>query len=209
MGNGWLQRARENLLKKSEEKEDFPTARQEWLYKGLEDNESCEAECELCNHEEIRYEYMIINNLNNNVMIVGSECIKRFTDDFKTDFYDIDGNLINDKRLTKDKNEYLKKFLNEALDNRLVNSNNKFYINIANKIKKDGKLTPNQLKCLHNFYPTLDDMGQRAFKNVVKVSLKKDREKEQIATLSPLDLEFVAQFMTSSQRKNYGIHNLK
>ncbi|MEH6891166.1 hypothetical protein V7024_15965 [Bacillus sp. JJ864] len=205
MGNDWVQRAKKNLFEKSKEKEDFQKARQEWQYKGLEDNEYCEAECELCNHEEIRYEYIIKNKLNNNIMVVGSECIKKFTDDFKTDFYDIEGNLVSEKRLTKDKKEYLKNILHEALDKRLANSNSNFYKSIAEKIKKDGKLTPKQLKCLHNFYPTLDDMGKRAFKSVVKVSLKKDKEKEQLTTLSPIDLEFVAQFMTSEQRKTHGI----
>lgn len=205
MSNSWLRRATENLFKKSEEKDDFQKARNEWLYNGLEDNEYCEAECELCNHEEIRYEYTIINSLNKNVMIVGSECIKKFTDDFKTDFYDIEGNLINEKRLSKDKNEYFKKILNEALDERLANSNNSFYKSIAEQIKKDGKLTPNQLKHLYNFYPTLSDMGKRAFNSIVKVSLRRHREQEQISTLSQIDLEFVAQFMTPEQRKRYNI----
>ncbi|MGE6603283.1 hypothetical protein ACQKEY_16455 [Lysinibacillus fusiformis] len=205
MSNSWLKRAMENLFKKSEEQEDFQKARQEWLYNGLEDNEYCEAECELCNHEEIRYEYTIINSLNKNVMIVGSECIKKFTDDFKTDFYDTEGNLVNEKRLSKDKNEYFKRILNEALDERLANSNNSFYKSIAEQIKKDGKLTPNQLKHLYNFYPTLSDMGKRAFKSIVKVSLRKQREQEQITTLSQIDLEFVAQFLTPEQRKRFGI----
>lgn len=99
----------------------------------------------------------------------------------------------------------MKEILHKALDKRLVNSNSEFYKNIAKTIKKDGKLTSNQLKCLHNFYPTLDDMGKRAFKSVVKVSLKKDKEKKQLTTLSPIDLEFVAQFMTSEQRKTHDI----
>ncbi|MEK5481027.1 hypothetical protein [Viridibacillus sp. FSL R5-0888] len=205
MDTSWVKRAMENLFKKSEEKENFQKARQEWLYKGLEDNQYCEAECELCNHEEIRYEYTIINKLNKNIMVVGSECIKKFTDDFKTDFYDTEGNLVNEKRLSKDKKEYFKKILNESLDKRLANSNNQFYKDIAAKIKKDGKLTPRQLKSLYNFYPTLDKMGKQAFKSVISVSLRKEREKEQIATLRPIDLEFVAQFMTSQQRKTFDI----
>lgn len=205
MNNSWLKRAMENLFKKSVEKKDFQKARLEWVYKGLEDNQYCEAECELCNHEEIRYEYTIVNSLNNNLMVVGSECIKKFTDDFKTDFYDTDGNLVNEKRLTKDKKEYLKKVLNEALDRRLKNSNNRFLKSIAEQIKSDGKLTPNQLKSLYSFYPTLDEMGKHAFKSVITVSLRKEREQEQIAKLSQIDLDFVSQFMTAQQRKRFNI----
>lgn len=48
-------------------------------------------------------------------------------------------------------------------------------------------------------------MGKQAFKSVISVSLRKEREKEQIATLRPIDLEFVAQFMTSQQRKTFDI----
>jgi len=43
-------------------------------------------------------------------------------------------------------------------------------------------------------------MGQRAFKSIVKVRLRKEKEQEQLNNLSSIDLEFVAQFMTSSQR---------
>lgn len=103
----------------------------------------------------------------------------------------------------------MKEILHKALDKRLVNSNSEFYKNIAKTIKKDGKLTSNQLKCLHNFYPTLDDMGQRAFKSIVKVRLRKEKEQEQLNNLSSIDLEFVAQFMMSSQRKTHGIPDFK
>ncbi|MFV1457489.1 hypothetical protein VJ282_33390, partial [Bacillus mycoides] len=57
----WLKQAKINLFRLSKEQVDFYKARQEWLYKGLEDNEYCEADCELCGHEEIRYEYTIVN----------------------------------------------------------------------------------------------------------------------------------------------------
>lgn len=206
MRNDWLGRARISLFRRSEEKKNFVKARQEWLYDGLEDNQSCDCCCELCDHEGIRYEYMIVNKLNRNTMIVGSECIKKFTEDFKTEFYDTEGNLVNEARLTQDRNEYLKEVLHRALDELLVDTDNTFYRSIVSKIKKDGKLTPNQLKCLRNFYPSLNEIGQQAFKNIVKVSLKRDREKEQIYALKPYELRFVAQFMTSGQRNRFNIH---
>ena len=61
------------------------------------------------------------------------------------------------------------------------------------------------MKSLHNFYPTLDEMGKRAFKSVITVRLRKEREQEQIAKLSQIDLEFVSQFMTAQQRKRFNI----
>lgn len=205
MNTEWLKQATINLFKLSKEQEDFNKARLEWVYRGLEDNEYCDASCELCGHEDIRYEYTIVNKLNNNVMVVGSECIKKFTDDFKDEFYDTEGNLVTAARLTKDKTEYFKRILADALDERLQSSNNTFYKSVADKIKKDGKLSPNQLKHLRNFYPTLSDMGKRAFKSVVKVSLRKEKDQEQMAALRWYDLQFVAQFMSSEQRKRYNV----
>lgn len=205
MNNKWMERAKQNLFIKSTDKRDFNKARNEWVYKGLEDNEYCEAECELCNHEEIRYEYTIQNKINKNIMIVGSQCIKKFTDDFKFDFYDTDGNLVNEKRLTHDKKEFFKRVLKNALDNLFKNSSNPFYISIAEKIKKDGKLTPNQLKYMHNFYASLEEMGKKAFNNVVKVTLSKQKDQEQLVQLSKIDLEFVAKFMTQQQKKKFNI----
>ncbi|PGT90155.1 hypothetical protein COD17_09165 [Bacillus thuringiensis] len=163
------------------------------------------AECELCNHEEIRYEYRIVNWLNGNEMVVGSECIKKFTDEFEAEFYDMDGNLVNEARLLKDKAEYLKNVLHKALDTRLAGSTNTFYQSIVKQIKKDGKLSPNQLKYMKQFYKTLDDVGQQAFKSVVKVGLRKAKEKEQISEMNKWDLQFVAKFMSSEQRNRLGI----
>ncbi|KLA04841.1 hypothetical protein B4086_5799 [Bacillus cereus] len=205
MGNLWMERAKKNLYKKSVEQSDFQKAREEWAYEGLEDNQDCIAECELCNHEEIRYEYIIVNRLNNNTMIVGSECIKKFTDDFQEDFYDVHGNLVKESRLLKDKALHLRKILHDALDARMEGSTNTFYQSIVKQIKKDGKLTPNQLKHLNRFYQTLSEKGQQAFKSVVKVSLRKDWEKEQVGKLNAYDRRFVVKFMSSEQRKRYGL----
>ncbi|MFV1458174.1 hypothetical protein VJ282_37205, partial [Bacillus mycoides] len=108
-------------------------------------------------------------------------------------------------RLTNDKTEYFKKILAGALDERLKTSNNTFYMGVSDKIKKDGKLSPRQLKYLKNFYPTLSEMGKRAFKSVVKVNLSREKDKEQMAIMNWYDKQFVAQFMTSEQRKRYNI----
>lgn len=57
----WIKRVISNLTQQSVEKRNFSKARQEWIYLGLEDNETCDMDCELCDHKEIRYEYRIQN----------------------------------------------------------------------------------------------------------------------------------------------------
>ncbi|MDA2124295.1 hypothetical protein PDM82_25705 [Bacillus cereus] len=206
MGNDWMKRARKNLLEMSVEKKDFQKARKEWVYIGLEDNEDCDAKCELCNHEEIRYEYTIKNKLNNNTMVVGSDCIGKFTDDFKTEFYDIHGNLVNKKRLTEDKNNYWKNILYKSLDDYLSKYPNKFHQGITDQsIKKDGKLTPKQLKYLPKLYSSLDEIGQEAFNRIIKVRLKTNEQQEQLNNLTSTELKFVAQFMSKVQKDKYNI----
>jgi len=41
-------------------------------------------------------------------MVVDSKCIQKFTDDVKIDFYDTEGNLVKENRLSKDKYDYFK-----------------------------------------------------------------------------------------------------
>lgn len=205
MGNDWMKRARKNLLEMSVEEDDFQKARKEWLYVGLEDNENCDAKCELCDHEQIRYEYIIKNKLNNNTIIVGSDCIGKFTNDFK-DFYDTNGKLVNKKRLKDDQKNYFKKILYESLDFSLSKKPNKFFQSITDShIKKDGKLTPDQLKYLPKLFSSLDEKGKEAFENVIKVRLSTYEHQDQLKNLTPAEFKFVAQFMSNAQKKKFHV----
>src|SRR5512138_891238 len=80
---GWAKRAAENLLPLSEEKRDLATAFKEWAYHqgDATDLGSDRADCELCDHPDIRYQFGIVNLLNGNSLLVGSECIQKFNID--------------------------------------------------------------------------------------------------------------------------------
>lgn len=206
MGKDWMKRARKNLLEMSVEKDDFQKARKEWLYEGLEENENCDSKCELCDHEQIRFEHIIKNRLNDNIMVVGSACIEKFTDDFKMKFHDVNGNLVNKKRLKDEQKDYFKKILYESLDTHLSKNPYKLFQNITdNHIKKDGKLTPKQLKCLPGLYSPLDEKGKEAFRNVITVRLKRYDHQEDLGNLTPAELKFVAQFMSNTQKKKFNL----
>lgn len=138
-------------------------------------------------------------------MVVGSECIKKFTEGFTETFYDTKGNVVTEKRLTEDKNDYLKRFLSRELDEKIVPKNNNFYNSIVKQIKEDGKLSPLQISYLKSFYNTLNETGQQAFKMVVKVNLKTNKQKQQMKEFKWHELQFVGQFMSSQQRERYNI----
>ncbi len=143
----WIKRVISNLTQQSVEKRNFSKARQEWIYLGLEDNETCDMDCELCDHEEIRYEYRIQNQLNSNEMVVGSSCIEKFLDYLKNNhetMEDTAGSVVNKKRITDDKKLYWIKLTNQYLKEHFYAT--KFQIDITNKVEHDGKLTVKQAR---------------------------------------------------------------
>ncbi len=75
----WAQRAARNILPLSHEKSDLATALREWRYEGgFHDLEAPDADCELCDHPDIRYQFEIRNGLTDARLQIGSECINRF-----------------------------------------------------------------------------------------------------------------------------------
>jgi hypothetical protein len=56
-----------------------PEALKEWLFtETVVDHEKPVATCELCSKEGLRYQFEIRNQHNQNLLLVGSECIQRF-----------------------------------------------------------------------------------------------------------------------------------
>lgn len=75
----WAERAAENLLPLSVERACLAVALREWVYEGnVEDLEAPVETCQLCGQMGLRYQFEIVNRLNGNKLLIGSECIKRF-----------------------------------------------------------------------------------------------------------------------------------
>ncbi len=75
----WAARATHNLLPLSREQDRLEVALKEWRYTGHHvDLEEPAADCELCDHPDIRYQFEIKNLHTGNELLVGSECISRF-----------------------------------------------------------------------------------------------------------------------------------
>lgn len=199
----WIQRVVKNLVALSEEKTDFKKARQEWIYLGLEDNQVCDMDCQLCDHEDIRYEYRIKNINNSNEMIVGSSCIEKFVDylaDNRETMKDTAGAVINKARVSNDKKVYWAKLTSEYLKEHYYS--NSFQMSITDKVEKDGKLTIKQAIYLKEIYEELDERGKTAMRNTVKIRLRKYSHQDQYYKLSNIDKEFINMMMTATQIKS-------
>ncbi|MDC7952292.1 hypothetical protein [Liquorilactobacillus mali] len=198
--NIWLQTATRNLLALSVNKSSFQKARNEWVYAGLEDNENSDYTCELCEHPDIRYEYTIRNINNENKMIVGSSCINKFIDAFEEDneaFYDENDNIVTKNRIKNDKKNYWKKILSSALKDNFYNAG--FQQSISDTIIEEEKLTINQAKYLINFYNTLNQNEQSAFRHIVKIKLSRDKHKGQYTDLNSNQKKFIDMILSSQQ----------
>ncbi|MDR0473377.1 MAG: hypothetical protein LBH43_06875, partial [Treponema sp.] len=81
----YSEKCKENLLEYSLEKENYETALNEWyFYNEVIDNNEfvdinvAKPSCELCEHEDLRWQFVIYNINNKNQLKVGSSCIKQF-----------------------------------------------------------------------------------------------------------------------------------
>ena len=205
MSNVWLKNAKKNLLPLSEEQNNFIIATKEWNYRGLEDNSDSEMDCELCEHEHIRYEYTIINKYNKNKMIVGSSCIEKFiehVEDNNSVLLDTEGNIVKKERMGKEKQEFWKKRTIEIIEEKFFSSpNSDFKENLIEAIRIDVVLTCNQAKCLKSVYNKLKDnsIDKTAMRNSIKVRLRRITHKNQYYDLNHRDKEFVRIFLSPDQ----------
>ncbi len=76
--NPWFERSIANLVPLSKA-DIFSNACKEWVFSGevIDYGEATE-QCELCEHDELRYHFLIENGCNSNKLWVGSSCILRF-----------------------------------------------------------------------------------------------------------------------------------
>lgn len=199
----WLERAKKNLLPLSREKKNFFKAKTEWIYIGLEDTETAESTCQLCEQENLRYEYTIKNKYNSNEMIVGSSCIEKFIEELSTtenNLLDAEGLIVSKERLKSDKEKYWEKILFKALDEKFYKKD--FEKNITDKIKNRESISIKQAKCLQRLYSNLNENEKSAFRKLVKINLRKKKFKNQYYELKfESDLKFINMLLSSQQRK--------
>jgi len=125
---------KKNLLKYSMENENYEIAINEWYFNHevIDNNEFADENdsrpsCELCEHEDLRWQFVLYNVNNGNQLKVGSSCIKQFN----IALLEKDGRKI----YGKDRNSKINKLINLAC----INSSNKVTFQLLNDLCKINK----------------------------------------------------------------------
>jgi len=193
----------ENLLPLSNEKESLKQALREWIYAGeMYDLEEPRETCELCDHPDIRYQFKIRNTLNENELLVGSECINKF------------GILaLDEKRKVLDRQQSRRRveqdrryLVAEARKRRLITSlielssrERDFDIkSFIDYLQDRGAFTPLQLGLL---FWRLDRHEIDYRPSDFKLTIRRDREKQQLLTMAEWKLKKLWRAMSDNQKR--------
>jgi hypothetical protein len=199
----WAKRSADNLLPLSEKKHHLKIALREWLYAGeMYDLETPQETCELCEHPEIRYQFKIINRHNGNEMLVGSECINKFSISATDELGHILDREDSRRRVNRDR-----RFLvNEARKRRMINAlvelsaaEEEFDIDsfISYVLDRDA-FTPNQLGLL---VWRLDQHQIDYVPSDFKMVIHRNREKDQLRQMDDWKIRKLWRSLSPSQRK--------
>jgi hypothetical protein len=135
----YTDKCKKNLLENSIEKENYEIAINEWhfYHEVIDNNEFVDVSrpsCELCEHEDLRWQFVIYNINNDRQLKVGSSCIKQFN----IALVEKDGRKI----YGKDRNSKLNKLINLAR----ISSSNKLTFQALNELcKKDKNMEQNNM----------------------------------------------------------------
>ncbi|TDL68426.1 hypothetical protein E2R58_04255 [Paenibacillus amylolyticus] len=205
MNSTWLERVKNNILPVSEEQIDVLKALKEWVYEGdMYDVEIAEETCELCDHPHIRYQFEIVNIINSNTLQIGSECINRF----EIGVLDNKGVLLSSEKAKKKVNKDKNKLVTEAKVKSVINSlvslskvDNEFEIESFIKYLKDnGAFTPKQLSTL---IWRLEKYKINHIKSHFKLTIKKNKDKDQLLELADYKVKQMWDCLSSSQKNFY------
>lgn len=201
----WVSRCAKNLLPLSKENQDFPKALKEWVYTGdMYDLEVPTEDCELCEHPDIRYQFKIINQLTENELLVGSECINKF----EIVAIDERGCILSKEESKKKVQRDRQYLITEAKKKKVINAlvalstkEDDFDIySFISYVQDRGSFTPNQLTFL---FWRLDEQRIEYSPSDFKLTIRKDREKDQLLEMADWKVKKLWKAMSTSQRQWY------
>ena len=178
----WATRSATNLLPLSLEKRSLNRALREWTYTGdMYDLEEPIELCELCDHPDIRYQFKIVNALNANELLVGSECINRFGILALGD----EGETLNRSESRRKVSRDRRYLVNEARKKKLINTlvelsrheENFDITSFIGYVQDREAFTPNQLGLL---FWRLDHFQIKYNPTDFKIIISRGREKNQL-----------------------------
>ncbi len=203
-GMSWVSHASKNLLPLSEESQRFELALKEWEYRGnTYDLEVPSETCQLCDHPDIRFQFEIVNKSNDNSLLVGSECIKRFDG---IAVLDADGNALSTDEAKQKVDRDRRKLVTDAQVKSLLNS----LVELSRKdedfdiesfiadYQERGAFTPRQLALL--FWRL--KKYEVPFKKVYfKIYIRKAKDKEALLALKDFQLRDIWPALSPTQQQ--------
>ena len=199
----WAQRAARNILPLSQEKSNLAAALKEWRYEGgFHDLEAPDADCELCDHPDIRYQFEIRNRLTDARLQIGSECINRFgIGATGEDGEDLDGAGTR-KKVSRDRRTLVQEARKKRVITALValsQADEQFTIlSFIDYLQDRGAFTPKQLSILlWRFEKYRVPFDVRDF----KLTIRRDRDKVQLLDMADWQIERLLPAMSASQRQ--------
>jgi Ca2+-binding EF-hand superfamily protein len=197
------------------EKENYENAIKEWHfnYEVIDNNEFTDVNisrpsCELCEHEDLRWQFVIFNVNNNNQLKVGSSCIKQFNiallEKDGRKIYGKDRNskinkLIDSARINSS-NKITFQLLNELCKiNRNIEQNNMF-IECWTQLKVNGTIEPNLvLFLINNFIENNIDYSRID----IKIDVKRKKCKDQICKMKKSSYVLIRLLLNEKTMKEY------
>jgi len=211
----YTKKCKKNLLKYSIEKENYEIAINEWYFNHevIDNNEFTDinipkSSCELCEHEDLRWQFVIFNIINNNQLKVGSSCIKQFN----IALLEKDGRKI----YGKDRNSKI----NKLIDLARINSSNKITLQLLNELckinrdleqnnmfiecwtqlKVNGTIEPKlALFLINNFIESNIDYSEID----IRIDVKRKKCKDQISKMNKNSYALIRLLLNEKTRKEY------
>lgn len=191
------QRVAENILPLSVAGT-LPEAFREWYFtEAVEDHETAEETCQLCNQEELRYHFEIKNRYTNHRLWVGSSCILKF----QVQVFEA-GNLLSPERAKKKldalrRQMRLDSCLRALRELAAAEENNEILSKALDYYAKNKYLTP---KFAFVVFWRLSAKKIDHSPSFFKVSLKKDTYKRDLAQMPTERVHKFWSALSSSQR---------
>ncbi|WP_269543225.1 hypothetical protein [Cerasicoccus fimbriatus] len=201
----WLQRVKASIFPRSREKSDIRAALSEWFYTGdTYDLEYPSADCELCGHKDIRFQFTIENSFTQKDLLIGSECITRF--DIRA--VDEEGHQLDSETTKKTVQRDRRKLITNAKEKRMFTSlvrlgslDQDFEIDSFISYYGERKaFTPKQLAVL---LWRLEKFGVEHKPTDFKLTIRRNREKNQLLTLKDFQVRAIWKCLSASQKRFY------
>jgi hypothetical protein len=211
----YTEKCKNNLFEHSFEKENYEKAISEWhFFEEVIDNSEYEnanvkrPSCELCEHEDLRWQFVIHNINNNEQLKVGSSCIKQFNiallEEDGHKIYGKDRNAKVNKLIALARINSSNKLTFEALTelskiNRNIEQNNMF-IECWTQLKVNGTLEPKLALFVIN---NLMEYGIDYKKLDMKIDVTKRKCADQIIKMNESSYSIIRFFLSEKNKEIY------